>query len=185
MSIPPAGRLPRRPGEGHRREAAAPRRGWTPPFDRIEAIEIADTDGITVLPGTLDALRRSRCRPHDAATGRGRPVRDRHLVHPSAGGREDRGDRAARARASSSPRATCAGASPTPTRSCSQRSGSGSTRASAWWWRTRRVGSRQRGPRGAPPLPSPRPPSRPTSSPTPWWRRWVTSGSAWSRDAFA
>ena len=25
-------------------------------FDRIEAIEIADTDGITVLPGTLDAL---------------------------------------------------------------------------------------------------------------------------------
>ena len=26
-------------------------------FERIEAIEVADTEGITVLPGALDALR--------------------------------------------------------------------------------------------------------------------------------
>src|SRR5689334_3873610 len=51
-------------------------------FERIEAIEVADTDGITVLPGTLDALVAltgdvDRCA---IATSCTRPLADARLV---------------------------------------------------------------------------------------------------------
>jgi sugar-phosphatase len=51
-------------------------------FERIEAIEVADTDGITVLPGTLDALRAltgdvDRCA---IATSCTRPLADARLM---------------------------------------------------------------------------------------------------------
>ena len=44
-------------------------------FERIEAIEVADTEGITVLPGTLDALA--------VLTGDVELLRDRHLAAPA------------------------------------------------------------------------------------------------------
>ncbi len=86
-------RLPRRARRGESSGAAARRSGWTRAFERIEAIEIADTEGITVLPGTLDALAVltgdvERCA---IATSCTRPLADarlaRHRAAGAAGGR--------------------------------------------------------------------------------------------------
>ena len=133
-------------------------------FDRIEAIEIADTDGITILPGTLDALARA------LAGDGGATCCHRHLVHPPARRRAARRDRAAGAGGGRHRERRGAGqAAPRPVPARRLR-GSGSTRRLPRGRGRARLVSRPARAAGARRWRSRRRRPRPTSSRTPSWR---------------